>query len=106
MRVENMRPEDWPEVHAIYEAGIATGNATFETEPPPWEAWDESHLDDHRLVARDGDRVLGWAALSRVSDRCVYAGVAENSIYVAPDAAGRGVGCALLSALIESAEAA
>jgi phosphinothricin acetyltransferase len=106
MRVENMKPEDWPEVRAIYEAGIATGNATFETEPPSWKSWDLSHLAEHRLVARDGDRVVGWAALSPVSDRCVYGGVVENSVYVAPEHAGRGVGRALLTALVQSSEAA
>jgi phosphinothricin acetyltransferase len=106
MRIDAMGPDDWPAVRDIYSAGIATGNATFESEPPDSEAWDASHLADHRLVARDGPTVLGWAALSPVSDRCVYAGVAENSVYVAPEAQGRGVGRALLSALVSSAEAA
>ena len=104
MELEPMRPEDWPAVRAIYEAGIATGNATFETTAPDWPAWDAAHLSDHRLVARDGGRVVGWTALALVSDRCVYAGVAENSIYVAPDAQGYGVGRALLTAVVASAE--
>jgi L-amino acid N-acyltransferase YncA len=105
MELQPMRPEDWPAVRAIYEAGIATGDATFETTAPGWPAWDATHLADHRLVARDDDgRVVGWAALAPVSDRCAYAGVAEDSIYVAPEAQGRGVGRALLTAVVTSAE--
>jgi L-amino acid N-acyltransferase YncA len=106
MEVRGLRPADWPAVRAIYEAGIATGNATFETAAPTWEAWDATHLTGHRLLATDGDRVLGWAALAPVSDRCAYAGVAEDSIYVAPQAQGRGVGRALLDALVAAAERA
>ena len=107
MELEPMRPEDWPAVRAIYEAGIATGDATFETTAPDWPAWDAAHLPDHRLVAReDAGQVVGWAALAPVSDRCAYAGVVENSIYVAPDAQGRGVGRALLAAVVASAEQA
>jgi phosphinothricin acetyltransferase len=104
MEFQAMRPEDWPAVRAIYEAGIATGNATFETAAPEWPAWDAAHLAAHRLVAAEGGRVLAWAALAPVSDRCVYAGVAEDSIYVAPDAQGRGVGRRLLGELLSSAE--
>lgn len=104
MELQPMRPEDWPAVRAIYEAGIATGNATFETTAPDWPAWDAAHLADHRLVARLNGRVVGWAALAPVSDRCAYAGVAEGSIYVAPEAQGRGVGRALLGAVVASAE--
>lgn len=106
MELQPMRPEDWPAVRAIYEAGIATGNATFETTAPDWPAWDAAHLADHRLVARLDGRVVGWAALAPVSDRCAYAGVAEGSIYVAPEAQGRGVGRALLTAVVTSAERA
>jgi L-amino acid N-acyltransferase YncA len=106
MEVRGLRPEDWPAVRAIYQAGIATGNATFETAVPCWEAWDAAHLPAHRLVATDAGRVLGWAALAPVSDRCAYAGVAEDSVYVAPDAQGRGVGRALLQAVLASAEQA
>jgi L-amino acid N-acyltransferase YncA len=96
----------WDEVARIYAQGIATGNATFETEVPSWEAWDASHLADHRLVAlRDGE-IAGWAALSPVSDRCVYGGVAEESVYVAEEARGQGVGGELLEALIASSESA
>ena len=104
--IEAMTAADWPDVREIYAAGIATGNATFETTPPDWEEWDGSHLADHRLVARLDGRVVAWAALSPVSDRCVYGGVAENSIYVSPAAAGRGIGRRLLAALCEGAETA
>ena len=104
MELQALRPDDWPAVRAIYEAGIATGDATFETAVPDWPAWDAAHLDDHRLVARLDGRVVGWTALAPVSDRCAYAGVAENSIYVDPDAQGRGVGRALLTAVVASAE--
>jgi L-amino acid N-acyltransferase YncA len=106
MELQAMRSEDWPAVRAIYEAGIATGDATFETAAPDWPAWDAAHLADHRLVARLEGRVVGWAALAPVSDRCAYAGVAEDSIYIAPDAQGRGVGRALLTAVVASAEQA
>jgi phosphinothricin acetyltransferase len=101
-----MRPDDWPRVAEIYAEGIATGLSTFETEIPTWERWDRDHLPDHRLVAADGDDVLGWAALSRVSIRDVYRGVAEASVYVAGDARGRGVGELLLDALVAGADAA
>ena len=105
MRIDPLGAGDWPAVQAIYEAGIAAGDATFETTAPDWPAWDAAHLADHRLVARDDDgRVVAWAALAPVSDRCAYAGVAENSIYVDPEAQGRGVGRALLTALVTSAE--
>jgi L-amino acid N-acyltransferase YncA len=106
LRVRAMTPDDWPRVRAIYEAGIATGNATFETEPPAWEAWDSGHLAAPRLVASRGDDVIGWAALSPVSDRCVYQGVAEVSVYVDPAVARRGVGKAVLTALVVQSEAA
>ena len=99
-----MSDADWETVAAIYSAGLATGNATFETEAPDFDAWNTSHLKHSRLVARDGDAVFGWAALSPVSDRCIYGGVAEVSVYVAPSAQGRGVGNALLNALIKSSE--
>ncbi|OUJ72949.1 GNAT family N-acetyltransferase [Hymenobacter crusticola] len=96
----------WPEAKAIYEAGLATGNATFQTEAPTWEAWDQGHLSHSRLVATDdAGRVLGWAALSPVSGRCVYGGVAEVSVYVATEAHGQGVGRQLLGVLITEAEA-
>lgn len=98
--------KQWPEVRRIYAEGIATGEATFETVPPEaWAEWSESHLEYGRLVALADGRVLGWGALSGVSDRCVYAGVAEVSVYVAAEARGHGVGSALLARLIEEAEA-
>lgn len=100
-----MLPEDWALVRQIYLEGIATGNATFETEAPSWDRWDNGHLQNCRLVASSGGEVLGWAALSPVSSRRVYAGVTEVSVYVGSATQGRSMGRALLSALIESAEA-
>lgn len=104
--VDHLRPEHWPEVARIYAAGIATGNATFETEVPSWDRWDGSHLAEHRFVALDDGRLVGWAAVSPVSDRCVYGGVVENSVYVDEKARGQGVGRLLLERLIASTEAA
>lgn len=111
-----MAPADWPAVARIYAEGIATGDATFEMTVPSWEAWDAGHVAEHRFVAvPDGAAaaddvapagVLGWAACSPVSDRCVYLGVLEVSVYVAAAARGRGVGGALLGALVASTEAA
>ena len=93
-------------MRAIYEAGIATGNATFETEAPAWEDWDAAHLPGARLVAEEDGGVVGWAALSPVSSRSVYEGVAEDSVYVAPGLQGRGVGRKLLEKLVARTEAA
>jgi GNAT superfamily N-acetyltransferase len=94
--VRAMEPGDWPAVRTIYEAGIASGNATFETMTPAWSDWDRSHLADHRLVATDADgQVVGWAALSPVSDRCAYVGVAEDSVYVDAEHQRRGIGSIL-----------
>ena len=98
--------EDWPAVREIYRQGIRGGLATFEVEAPAWEDWDAAHHDEHRLVAEIGDRIVGWATLAPVSSRRVYAGVAEDSVYVADDAQGQGIGGALLSALVAGAEAA
>lgn len=106
IKLEPMREEDWPAVKTIYEEGIATGLATFETEAPPWKEWNEDHLAKCRLVARDRGQVVGWAALSKVSGRCVYAGVAEVSVYVAAKARGRGIGRALLGQLVKESEEA
>ena len=102
--LEAMQASDWEPVCSIYLEGIATRNATFETEAPTWEKWDRSHLAFGRLVARAGLSVLGWAALSPVSDRCCYGGVAEATIYVANRCQGQGIGRALLQALIDLAE--
>lgn len=143
LSIRPMRPTDWDAVHSIYAAGIATGQATFEHEPPSWEAFDAGRLAGHRLVVvdsdrgrdtglgrdgdlgldgdqdgdrdsvqngdrvhnQDGDRVLGWTAVSPVSARDVYRGVVEHSIYIGPEAQGRGIGRILLAALIASTEA-
>jgi L-amino acid N-acyltransferase YncA len=99
-----MRAEDWHAVRAIYLEGIATGNSTFEQSAPEWADWDQGHLKPCRLVARHGNEVVGWTALSPVSRRPVYGGVAEFSIYVAERARGRGIGAALMQALIEASE--
>ena len=95
---------DWPDVARIYAEGIDTGNATFETSVPSWSQWDADHLLQHRVVAEIDDAVCGWAALSPVSDRCAYSGVAEVSVYVAYAARAGGVGRALLSTLMRSAD--
>jgi L-amino acid N-acyltransferase YncA len=97
-------PKHWPRVRAIYVEGIATGDATLETEPPGWAKWDAGHLGHSRIAALSGDEVVGWGALSPVSGRCVHAGVAEVSVYVAAEARGRGVGRSLLEALVHSSE--
>lgn len=99
-----MQPADWPLVREIYAEGIATGDATFETDVPDWEQWDRAHLRDCRLVANENGKVIGWAALSPVSARRVYAGVAEISIYVAEAVRGRKVGKSLLESLIRESE--
>ena len=104
--IRPMVPADWPVCRDIYREGIATKRATFETDTPSWAAWDQSHLPDGRLVADNEGTVAGWAALSPVSDRCAYVGVAEASIYVAAEARGQGIGTALMLALINGAEAA
>jgi L-amino acid N-acyltransferase YncA len=106
MHVRSMTPTDWPAVRAIYEEGIATGNATFQLEAPTWEEWDAGHLDGCRLIAERAGDIAGWAAASAVSGRCVYAGVAEVSIYVAAAARGGGIGARLLAALITESERA
>ncbi len=94
----------YPAVKEIYEKGIATGNATFGTSGSEYEAWDQAHLRHSRLVAEEKGVILGWAALSEVSDRCVYAGVAVVSIYVSPEHSGKGIGKLLLENLIHSSE--
>ena len=106
--VEPMMESDWPSVRTIYLEGINTGNATFENSAPEWEQWNAGHMQKCRLVARqkNTDKVLGWAALSPVSSRCVYAGVAEMSIYVASHARGQGVGSTLMERLVDASEQA
>ena len=103
--IEKMLPGHWKQVRAIYVEGIATGHATFETAAPEWECWDASHMRDGRLVALEGVRVEGFAALSPVSARKVYEGVAEVSVYVGAEFRGKGLGRALLEALIRESEA-
>ena len=105
-KIEPMKPEDWDQVRAIYEEGIATENATFEPMVPEWEKFDSAHVAEPRLVVRVGGRVAAWAALSRVSARKVYAGVAELSIYVGEKYSGKGIGDALLGVLVEASEKA
>ncbi len=100
-----LEPADWPAVERIYAAGIATGQATFETATPTWPDWDERHHAIGRLGAAVGEEVVGWAALSPVSRRPAYAGVAEVSVYVAPEHRGAGIGGALLATLVAASEA-
>ena len=104
VQIEPMLPEDWEQVRSIYEEGIASGQATFELEAPPWQRWDAAHHPFGRLVARCDGRVAGWAALSPVSSRECYRGVAEVSVYVSADYRGRGIGRQLLLALVNESE--
>lgn len=104
MQVRLLQPDDWSDVKAIYEDGIATGIATFENQAPSWEDWDKSHLRFARFVAEINQKVVAWIALSPVSDRCVYGGVAEVSIYVHPEFKKRGIGKSLIKSVIEESE--
>jgi L-amino acid N-acyltransferase YncA len=104
MRITPVLTEHWPAIKAIYEQGIATGHATFQTGAPEWEEWDAGHLTHSRFVALENGQVIGWAALTPVSGRCVYAGVAEVSVYIAPDHRGKKIGETLLKALIGDSE--
>ena len=106
LRIDALEPGDWPAVRAVYAQGIETGQATFEECPPSWGEWDADHLSECRLVARQDDCVVGFAALRRVSTRPVYRGVAEVSLYVGAAQRGSGVGKALGEALIASSERA
>ena len=106
MLIRELEERDWPTVAVIYQQGITTRNATFETEVPSWEDWDGTHLSSPRLVAELDSEVVGWAALSPTSSRCCYAGVVENSVYVAEGARGKGVGSALLERLVAASEEA
>ena len=103
LEIRPLLKSDWPDVVRIYAAGIATGNATFEREPPSWEDWHATHRRDLSFVAVD-NAVLGWVAATGVSERCCYAGVVEHSVYVDPEHQGHGVGRRLLEALIEATE--
>src|SRR5207248_9532479 len=104
MMIAEMKPGDWEQMRAIYLEGIESGNATFETEVPSWEGWDKSHLRFARLIAQTEDELVGWAALSPVSQRCVYGGVAEVSVYVSQAHRHAGVGRKLLDTLISESE--
>nr|WP_255307399.1 GNAT family N-acetyltransferase [Muricauda sp. CP2A] len=99
-----MQASDWQHVHQIYTEGIATGIATFETNAPNYESWDKAHVSSCRLVAEEDGNILGWAALSPVSSRCVYGGVGEVSVYISAKSRGKGVGKLLMEQLIEESE--
>ena len=105
MKIEPLTETHYPAVREIYLQGIATGHATFQTDAPSWTEWDRSHVSHSRIIARDGGAIAGWAALTPVSGRCVYAGVAEVSVYIADAYRGKGVGDLLLKELIRSSEA-
>jgi L-amino acid N-acyltransferase YncA len=102
--LRSLTEKDWDQVRAIYQEGISTGNATFQQESPSWEEWDRAHMDKCRVVAVQDDEIVGWGALTRVSDRCVYAGVAEISVYVKASKRGQGFGVSLLEAIINESE--
>lgn len=102
--IDQMCSKDWEQVRKIYLEGLSSGNANFPEEMPSWEVWDKSHLSACRIVARYQDKVLGWAALSSISARPVYAGVAEVSVYVSQSSQGKGIGSSLLKNLIEMSE--
>lgn len=102
--IENMNASDWTQVQSIYQKGISTGHATFEEKVPGWQIWDTDHLTKCRFVARSDRSILGWAALSSVSGRCIYSGVAEVSVYVDPIFQKKGIGTSLLSALVIASE--
>ncbi|USD23762.1 GNAT family N-acetyltransferase [Flagellimonas marinaquae] len=106
MKVRNMKPSDWRNVSDIYREGISTGFATFETQPPSFDQWDEAHVKDCRLIAEENGSILGWAALSPVSSRCVYGGVGEVSVYIANASRGKGIGQLLMQKLITDSEKA
>ncbi len=105
IKIETLTEKSWPDVARIYESGIATKNATFQTEAPDWDSWDKAHRQDCRLVAIIDGKIVGWTALSNVSSRCVYAGVAEVSVYVDSDFRGKGIGNKLMEVLIQESEA-
>lgn len=104
MQIVDLLPDHWESVKKIYEDGIATSKATFQTSAPTWEEWNQAHIPIPRLIAIENDEILGWSALTPVSGRCVYAGVAEVSIYIGSIARGKGIGKQLLNQLIEESE--
>jgi L-amino acid N-acyltransferase YncA len=104
--IENMTKDDWEDVSKIYSQGIQTKNATFEKDCPDWNTWNKNHRTDCRLVAKQNGKIIGWAALSNVSGRCVYAGVSEISVYVDSDFQGQGIGQKLMEKLIKESEKA
>ncbi len=105
MEIRKLLDTDWPQVSLIYQKGINTGNATFQTSAPSWEDWNQSHLATCRIVTESNGEIIGWAALTPVSSRCVYAGVAEVSVYVDPEHSGKGIGLKLLKELVHLSEA-
>ncbi|WP_371199639.1 N-acetyltransferase family protein [Flavobacterium sp. ASV13] len=105
MEFRKLLSADWPQVRLIYEKGINTGNATFQTTTPTWEDWNDSHLATCRIVAESNHLIKGWEALTPISSRCVYAGVAEVSVYVDTEHSGNGIGLALLNDLVHLSEA-
>jgi L-amino acid N-acyltransferase YncA len=104
MEIEQLTEKHWPEVSDIYASGLATGNANFSSRVPEWEEWDKAHLKNCRLVMTDDGKVWGWAALTAISDHCVFAGVAEVSVYVHESARGSGIGKRLLRAVVDESE--
>lgn len=104
LKIMPLTADSWPEVARIYEAGIATKNATFQTAAPEWSAWDADHRKDCRLIALLNDKITGWAALTPISGRCIYAGVAEVSVYIDAEYRGQGIGNQLMKALINASE--
>ncbi|PTT16440.1 N-acetyltransferase [Flavobacterium sp. HMWF030] len=105
MEIRKLSDKHWDQVKIIYQKGIDTGNATFQTNAPSWEDWDNSHLASCRIIMQEDEKVIGWAALTPVSSRCVYAGVAEVSVYVDPAYSGKGIGLTLLNELVRQSEA-
>lgn len=104
VEIQKMRSDDWFDVAKIYKQGMATGMATFEQTVPSWKKWDENHIDSCRLIAKIDNEVVGWAALSSLSSRCVYGGVAEVSVYVSTSHRGKKIGEYLLQTLIDQSE--